>query len=203
MHPSNSYHEDIDLSLIAEGDEKAFYTFYSHYSNLLRPFLLQYTQSQTDVEDIIQETFMRVWLNRDRLHEIENLGGWIYRIASRVYLDHLDRHIKHHERKAAFGESMYGSGQVVSSERTHLHELHNIIQRILGNLTEKKKQVFRLNREMAMKPAQIAAQLNMPVGTVKNQLSAALREIRDQLAAAGCLIFAGIVAAWRTIASVA
>jgi len=80
---------------------------------------------------------------------------------------------------------MYGSGQVVSLERTHLNELHNIIQRILDNLSEKKKQVYRLNREMAMKPAQIAAQLNMPVGTVKNQLSAALREIRDQLAAAG------------------
>jgi len=173
------------LSLIAEGDEKAFYTFYFHYGNLLRPFLLQYTRSQNDVEDIIQETFIRVWLNRDRLQEIENLAGWLYRIASRVYLDHLDRNIKRNERKAAFGELLYGSGQVTSSERTHLHELHNIIQRILDNLPEKKKQVFRLNREMAMKPAQIAARLNMPVGTVKNQLSAALREIRDQLAAAG------------------
>jgi RNA polymerase sigma-70 factor (ECF subfamily) len=173
------------LPLIADGDEKAFFKFYNHYANLLRPFLLNYTRSETDVEDIIQETFIRVWLNRDRLSDIENMPGWIYRIASRVYLDHLDREVKRRERKGSFGQSLYGSGLVVSSERTHLLELNNIIHKVLSSLPEQKKNVFRLNRELLMKPAQIAAHLNMPVGTVKNQLSTILREIRDQLASVG------------------
>jgi RNA polymerase sigma factor (sigma-70 family) len=185
LPPSTSYHEHIDLHLIADGDEKAFFKFYNHYANLLRPFLLHYTGSEIDVEDIIQETFIRVWLNRDRLVDIENLPGWIYRIASRVYLDHLDREMKRRERKGSFGQSMYGSGLVVSSERTHLIELNNIIHKVLNSLPEQKKNVYRLNRELQMKPAQIAAHLNMPVGTVKNQLSTILREIRDQLASVG------------------
>jgi RNA polymerase sigma-70 factor (ECF subfamily) len=180
-----SYHEKGELLLIAEGDEQAFYKFYAHYSNQLRPFLLSYTRSETDVEDIIQETFVRVWLNRDRLPEIDNIGGWVYKIASRVYLDHIDRDIKRRDRKASFGESMYGSGMVVSSERTHLNEVSNIIQSVLNNLSEQKRNIFRLNREMQLKPAQIAAHLSMPVGTVKNNLSAILREIRDALASAG------------------
>lgn len=185
MQENTSYIEAIDLPLIAAGDEKAFYRFYSHYASLLRPFLWNYTRSESDVEDIVQETFIRIWLNRDRLQEMGNLGGWIYRIASRVYLDHLDRDIKRRQRKGDFGESMYGSGLTVSNERTHFFEVNTIIQRILQNLPEQKQNIFRLNRELAMKPAQIAAQLNMPVGTVKNQLSAILREIREQLAAAG------------------
>jgi len=185
LHQGVSYHENSDLLLIAEGDEQAFYKFYAHYSNLLRPFLLHYTRSETDVEDIIQETFVRVWLNRDRLPDIENIGGWLYRIASRVYLDQIDRDLKRRNRKTAFGESMYGSGMVVSSERTHLNEVSNIIQGVLNNLSEQKRNIFRLNRDMQMKPAQIAARLNMPVGTVKNNLSAILREIREALAAAG------------------
>lgn len=185
MNQGVSYHEKGELLLIAEGDEQAFYKFYSHYSNLLRPFLLSYTRSENDVEDIIQETFVRVWLNRDRLPEIDNIGGWVYRIASRVYLDHIERDIKRRDRKASFGESMYGSGLVVSSERTHLNEVNNIIQRVLNNLSEQKRNIFRLNRDMQLKPAQIAAQLSMPVGTVKNNLSAILREIREALAAAG------------------
>jgi RNA polymerase sigma-70 factor (ECF subfamily) len=180
-----SYHEKGELLLIAEGDEQAFYKFYAHYSNQLRPFLLSYTRSETDVEDIIQETFVRVWLNRDRLPEIDNIGGWVYKIASRVYLDHIDRDIKRRDRKASFGESMYGSGMVVSSERTHLNEVSNIIQSVLNNLSEQKRNIFRLNREMQLKPAQIAAHLSMPVGTVKNNLSAILREIREALASAG------------------
>jgi RNA polymerase sigma factor (sigma-70 family) len=185
LQRSTSYQENTVLSLIADGDEKAFFQFYNHYANLLRPFLLNYTRSETDVEDIIQETFIRVWINRDRLPEIENMAGWIYRIASRVYLDHLDREMKRRERKGSFGQFMYGAGLVVSSERTHFLELNNIIQRVLNSLPEQKKNVFRLNRELQMKPAQIATQLNMPVGTVKNQLSAILREIRDQLSSAG------------------
>lgn len=185
MQRSTSYQENTVLSLIADGDEKAFFQFYNQYASLLRPFLLNYTRSETDVEDIIQETFIRVWLNRDRLPEIENMAGWIYRIASRVYLDHLDREMKRRERKGSFGQFMYGAGLVVSSERTHFLELNNIIQRVLNTLPEQKKNVFRLNRELQMKPAQIAAQLNMPVGTVKNQLSAILREMRDQLSSAG------------------
>lgn len=185
LYQGTSYHEKSELLLIAEGDEQAFYKFYAHYSNLLRPFLLNYTRSENDVEDIIQETFVRVWLNRDRLPEIDNMGGWVYRIASRVYLDHIERDIKRRDRKASFGESMYGSGMVVSGERTHLNEVNNIIQGILNNLSEQKRNIFRLNRDMQLKPAQIAAQLSMPVGTVKNNLSAILREIREALAAAG------------------
>jgi RNA polymerase sigma factor (sigma-70 family) len=185
LQRSTSYNETSVLPLIADGDEKAFFKFYNHYANLLRPFLLHYTRSETDVEDIIQETFIRVWMNRDRLADIENIAGWIYRIASRVYLDHLDREMKRRERKGSFGQSLYGAGLVVSSERTHLLEVNNIIRTVLNSLPEQKKNVFRLNREMMMKPGQIAAHLNMPVGTVKNQLSAILREIRDQLASAG------------------
>ncbi|OQP58994.1 hypothetical protein A4R26_21635 [Niastella populi] len=185
LHQGVSYFEKGELLLIAEGDEQVFFKFYAHYSNQIRPFLLNYTRSETDVEDIIQETFVRVWVNRDRLPGIDNIGGWIYRIASRVYLDHIERDIKHRDRKASFGEAMYGSGMVVPSERTHLNEVSHIIQVVLNNLSEQKRNIFRLNREMQMKPGQIAAELNIPVGTVKNNLSAILQEIRKALAAAG------------------
>jgi RNA polymerase sigma-70 factor (ECF subfamily) len=178
-------YDQTDLLLIAEGDEKAFYTFYSYHASQLRPFLLNYTGSATDTEDIIQETFIRVWLNRDRLPAIENLSGWMYRIAARVYLDHLDREIKSRKRKDAFGQALYGSGQDRSAERTQVLEINHQIRQALQTLSEQKQLVFRLNREKGLKPAQIAAQLNIPVGTVKNQLSATLREIREQLLASG------------------
>ncbi|WP_343702544.1 RNA polymerase sigma factor [Chitinophaga sp.] len=173
------------MLLIADGDEKAFFEFYSKQSDLLRPFLLTYTRSETDVEDIIQETFIKVWLNRSRLPDIENIRGWICRIASRVYLDHLERELKLRERKASFGEALYGPGLVASGERTRLTEITNSIRKALDELPEQKKKVFRLNRELGMKPAEIAALLKIPVGTVKNQLSAALRQVREQLAASG------------------
>ncbi|WP_168208756.1 RNA polymerase sigma factor [Chitinophaga sp. XS-30] len=173
------------MQLIADGDEKAFFEFYNHHANLLRPFLLRYSRSETDVEDIIQETFIKIWLHRDQLPGIVNMRAWINRIASRIYLDHIDRDLRSRERRESIGRDWYGEGQVASAERTRLLELRKNIHQAVDGLPEAKRKVFRLNRELGMKPAQIAEMLDVPVGTVKNQLSAALRQVRDQLVASG------------------
>lgn len=170
---------------MAEGDERAFHQFYTFYSALLQPFLKKYTRQEADIEEIIQETFIRVWMNRDRLPDIEHIQAWIFRIASRVYIDHLSRQVKIAQRKDLYGTILYGSGATDPEERTALAEIRLNIHKAVEQLSEQKKKVFHLNRELGMKPAQIAGQLNMPVGTVKNQLSAALKEIREQLIAAG------------------
>lgn len=173
------------MQLIADGDEKAFFAFYNHHANLLRPFLLKYSRTETDVEDIIQETFIKIWLHRDQLPGIMNMRAWINRIASRIYLDHIDRDLRSRERRESIGREWYGEGQVTSAERTRLLELRRNIHQAVDGLPEAKRKVFRLNRELGMKPAQIAEMLDVPVGTVKNQLSAALRQVRDQLVASG------------------
>lgn len=173
------------MQLIADGDEKAFFTFYNHHANLLRPFLLKYSRTETDVEDIIQETFIKIWLHRDQLPGIVNMRAWINRIASRIYLDHIDRDLRSRERRESIGREWYGEGQVTSAERTRLLELRRNIHQAVDGLPEAKRKVFRLNRELGMKPAEIAEMLDVPVGTVKNQLSAALRQVRDQLVASG------------------
>ncbi|MGV3765656.1 MAG: RNA polymerase sigma factor [Chitinophagaceae bacterium] len=170
---------------MADGDERAFQQFYNHYSILLHPFLRKYTRHEADIEEIIQETFIRVWVNRDRLPEIEHIKAWLFRIASRVYIDHITRQVKLFQRQELYGSILYGTGADAPNERTHLSDIQKNIRKAIGNLSDQKKKVFQLNRELDMKPAQIAEQLNMPVGTVKNQLSAALREIREQLIAAG------------------
>ena len=185
VHSSTYDYREIDIHLIAEGDRNAFYEFYRHHARLLRTFLRRSTTSEDDVEDIIQETFIRVWICREQLPEIDNLSGWIYRIASRVYSDHLKKEIKYQQRKAGFGNALYDKGHVSSAERTQLQELILQLQAAIEKLPAHKKKLLSLNREQQMKPAEIAAHLGMPVGTVKNQLSATLREIREHMIAAG------------------
>lgn len=185
MHEVPYEYKKTNLQLIAEGDERAFYEFYTHHSSLLYPFLKRNAGPEGAHEDIIQETFIRVWLYRDKLPEIENISGWVYRIASRVYADHLQREIKRRQRKAGFGNALYDTGEVAPAERTQLQELTAQLHSAVEKLPEHKKRLYWLNREQLMKPSAIAAHLDMPVGTVKNQLSATIREIRENVIAAG------------------
>lgn len=184
--PEHTLHNEKQLLRdIADGDERAFFAFYDHYSNLLRPFLWKYTSAQSDIEEIIQETFIKVWINRDTLETLDNPRAWLYRIASNTYLNYVNKLASERKRalKAAGAESPVE--MVTPLEKTSVREIDAAIREAVGSLSEQKKRVYLLSREQGLKPADISEQLGIPVGTVKNQLSAALKDIRDYLVAAG------------------
>lgn len=176
-------HNEVELLMrVAEGDERAFYFFYMHYAPLLRPFILKYTRSESDTEEIIQQTFIKVWLHRDQLPAITNLKGWMYRTGSRIYLNHLRK--QEGERKKISGLS-YGNEDVTPLSSLQVTEIQRLVYTALDRMPMQRQKIFRISREQGLKPAQIAALLSMPVGTVKNHLSAALKDIRSLLVAAG------------------
>jgi RNA polymerase sigma-70 factor (ECF subfamily) len=74
--------EDKELfQLISEGDETAFRQLFHLYAPRFRALALRITQTAAVTEDIIQETFLRLWISRDKLKEIEHPPAWLLRIA--------------------------------------------------------------------------------------------------------------------------
>lgn len=176
------------LIKISEGDESAYYELFKTYSPLLRSYLLRLTRSETDTEEILQETFIRIWLYRDRLPDVENLDGWVYTIAARVCLNHWRTTRTQREKIRRLSERAEKHGTAewdTPLEQTQVQAIRRDLQKAIDTLSEKRRKIYRLNREEGLKPAAIAEKLNMPVGTVKNQLSEALKQIRDYLASAG------------------
>jgi len=83
---SSTYNEKELLFRIAEGDEKAFAVLFRRYYPLLSHAVAVYALSEADKEDILHETFIRIWLSRDKLMELEQPDSWFCRIASRECL---------------------------------------------------------------------------------------------------------------------
>ena len=79
------------FQLIATGDEQAFRTFYDAYRPQFRGFAQELTGSDNDADDVLQETFLRIWLSRDKLVDIENPRAWVFTINARVCLNWLRR----------------------------------------------------------------------------------------------------------------
>ena len=76
-------HNEKELLLqVAEGDETAFNTLFQHYTAHLHPYIMSLVKSATIAEEMIQETFIRIWMNRDKLSKIEHPRAWIFRIAA-------------------------------------------------------------------------------------------------------------------------
>ena len=60
------YSDNELLSQIAEGDERAFSALYYRYDTMLYVFLMKLTRSEAAAEELLQETFLRLWLHRDK-----------------------------------------------------------------------------------------------------------------------------------------
>lgn len=178
------YQEKELLARIAEGDGDAFYAFYQLYAPRLRAYLLRSTRSEPDTEEILQLSFIRIWLSRDKLMDVDNIAAWVYTITARVCLQHFRRQKREKERLARIEAT---PAEVVATplELVRLEEIRAAIQTVVQQMPATRSTIFRMSREQGKKPAEMAQLLGMPVGTVKNQLSAAMKEIREFLVASG------------------
>lgn len=79
--------EPTDEQLIArfqEGDEYAFDLLVKRYRDPLMNFIFRFVGDRTDSEDILQETFLRLYKNKHYYKEIAKFSTWIYTIAGNL-----------------------------------------------------------------------------------------------------------------------
>lgn len=61
----------------------------------LRPYVARRVPSPSDVDDVVQEVFLRIHRGTAELRDAESFGGWVYRIAGRAVVDHLRARSRH------------------------------------------------------------------------------------------------------------
>jgi RNA polymerase sigma-70 factor (family 1) len=166
------------LVQISDGDEKAFSVLYTHFAPRLRNYVYRMIRSDADSEEVIQEIFIRIWLSRDKLPEIEKAQAWIFTITARLCLQYFRK--KSNEQKKLMNWKPGGDPQT-PVQILDVHEITRVVQTALQGLPEKTGRIYRLNREQGLAPAEIAQSLAISVGTVKNQLTAANKYIRQEL----------------------
>lgn len=185
MSASQSYNEYEILSRIAEGDENAFGVFFRHYYPLLSKVISVYALSTGDKEDILHETFIRIWLSRDKLTGLDDPASWFCRIASRECLRIITRNGQRQKQQEAYMAGQPATDYSGPEETTRLTQLQRLVTEVVDQMPVQRKRIFLLSRAEGLKPAQIADQLGLSVSTVKNTLVTALKDIRLHLNSAG------------------
>src|SRR5690606_20977917 len=79
------------LKRMAAGDQLAFGKLFHAWRDKLYFFLLRITDSPETAEDVVQETFAKLWANRERLDAVQNFGAYIYRMAENKIIDRMRR----------------------------------------------------------------------------------------------------------------
>ena len=170
------YHEKALLRQVAKGDEKAFRTLFNAYRDRLYFYVLQIQQSKEVAEDIVQDTFLRIWLRRDQLPAIDHFNAYIFRMAQNAVMTGLRR--KALETTILQEKIMPAQEEAGVDEELHFKFVKDTLQKAVNALPEQQKKVYLLRRVEGMRIREIAEALNISEVTVKRHLGQAQKALR-------------------------
>lgn len=181
--------DDNELILrLREGEESAFRRVFDRYSGELYNFSYTFLKNREQCQEIIQEVFLSVWINRGKLDDQYPIAALLYTITRRLTLNSL-RQISN-SRKAM--DKLWQNMQQVSNETeelVHLDDLERFTEEAVTKLPKQQQQVFRMSRQQELSYDEIAEELHISRNTVKNHLVAALKSLRAQFQKAFLSLF--------------
>lgn len=166
------------LQQVSAGDEQAFKSLFDCFRPNIYTTALRFTNNEWMAEDIVQDTFVKVWLNKEVLPTLDNFEGWLYILAKNITLNVLK---KRDNYKAYYQEEAKDALLRYFPEADYLvqdKEFQHMLQQAIQRLPPKQQQTYKLIKEEYQKRDEVASLLNVSPETVKWNLDQAMKSIR-------------------------
>lgn len=166
------------ISALKKGDKLAFKTIYDSNIIGLIAFINGYTKNKTQAEDIVQETFIKLWKVRETLDLNISLKSFLYKTA---YNSFIDNYRKKQRELTMLDNWMYNRLMELTIEDEDIKGKKIIhMLKAIEALPPKCKEVFVLSKYEHLKYSQIAKKLNISIKTVEAQMGRAFSLIRKE-----------------------
>jgi RNA polymerase sigma-70 factor (family 1) len=175
---------DVEQKLIYEfakhDNQKSFTEFFNIYYSRLHRFAINIVKSELLAEEIVLDVFVKVWKNRIRIVEIENVSSYLFRSVRNQSLSCLKKRKVEFE---PFGDNIELSYINTAHPENELidKELFEKANTAINKLPPKCKLIFTLCRDDGFNYEEVADILEVSKSTVKNQMTIALKKIRKEL----------------------
>jgi RNA polymerase sigma-70 factor (ECF subfamily) len=167
------------LAAVATGDRRALEELYLSYHRRLARFLSRFTPRYENAEEIINDTFMVVWLSAKDFRHASLVSTWVFGIAYRTALKSLRRQ-KNHAAARSLDECPEQTVDPALDTETH-----DWLVQGLERLPLEQRLTLELAYQMGYSIEEIAAITDAPVGTVKARMYHAREKLRYYLPALG------------------
>lgn len=177
--------EDL-IERFQQGDTSAYESIVKRYKDQLLNFVFRFLANEEEAEDVVQETFLRVYRNRFAYTRVAKFSTWIYTIAGNLARTELRRR----KRRRLFSISDMGiedrdyeiSDEVFNPE-THVDSAlqEEIIQREISKLSPKFREVIILRDVQELSYEEISKIIRVPIGTVKSRVNRARLRLQNRL----------------------
>jgi len=155
------------VSQIRKGNLGAFRALYDEYYPKILNFSQTYTHSTEDAEEVVQDTFLKIWENREKLDESISINGYIFRIAKNLTLNKLRKKVMEPAHFFPIEDNSAVRNQ--TEEDVMLDEMQQLLVKAIEALPPKRQQIFRLSRIDGLANKEIAKKLKISENTVEGK----------------------------------
>lgn len=179
-HKKNHSSDRLLVGLLIKGNEDAFGKLYLKYKDDIYAFSLSMLKTPAYAEEIVQEVFLKVWLNRNDLNPDLSFKSFVFTITRNLTFNFLN---KASNERDLHKEIFYKAQKVSNTTDRIIDEAdYDLLkQKAIDTLPPKRKIIFKKSRIEGQSYEEISSELGVSMSTVKNQMSKALASIRDYL----------------------
>ncbi len=171
--------EILLIRAFKEGNEKAFEKLFDKYHKNLYAYLFRLLNSKEDAEEIVQETFIKIWEKRKDFIEGYSFDAFLFKIAKNSFISLTRKKVNHNVFEKH--PEIYSEIDPNNSENYIIYkETKEIIDSIINGLPPKRKEIFRLRKIENLSRNEIAEKLGISVVTVDNQIMKANTYMKEQ-----------------------
>ncbi len=164
-----------------KGDSTAFEELFWLYHKPLYRFACTYAKDRQLAEEITQEAFVKLWLNREKIACDLALYPYLFTQVRRMTIDAFRKKV-HADRYTDECKACLEIGVEQTAEKVQWNELNRITTAAISQLSEQQQQIFEMSRFQGLTYDEIAQQLHISKNTVKYHLVNALKNLRKTLA---------------------
>ena len=166
------------LSSIAQGNQNSYQIIFNHYWDQIYSTAFAFTKSAELSKDLAQDVFVKIWITREKLSEVNRFESFLYITARNLILDMLRKKIFTEENeeylKKYFEESSHNPDR-----KLEFKEFEEKIHQAINQLPPQQQTAFRLSRFNGLSHEEIARQMGVSKQTVKSYIVRAIVNLRQ------------------------
>ena len=172
--------EDLLNKIRLTDDRRSFEILFQHYFNKVYKVALSIVRRHEIAEEIVEDVFFKFWQKKESYPLIKDLDAYLYVAAKNGAYDYLKKTAKY--RLDSHEHHVDALSHVISPERSYLiEELKDQINRAVGSLPPRCRQVFELIRYEGLTHREAAETLGVSIKTIENQMTLAIKKITREL----------------------
>ncbi len=173
--------ERLLLQQLKDGSYDSFKALYERWVARLYQFALKLTKSESMAQEIVQESFIKIWEKHESINPEQSFKSFLFTIAYHKSINHFRTQI----RQPLMGDYLEYTSALADEHTADQHLSMELFLRRLEEakkkLTPRQRELFELSKEQDLSNAEIEERLGISNQAVRNRIAAAVKIIREEM----------------------